>query len=113
MYKIQESTCFLSGLQKVDLWTDDTIWRNFYIFFSKQESKELFICLYKTWSHSQAPTIALVFLAGCYNHALDLVRLISEQEITLDFLLELDRLVQILESGIFSCKFFGNYGKYT
>lgn len=66
------------------------------------ESKELFVCLYKTWSHSQAPIVALVFLAGCYNHALDLVRVISEQEITIEFLLELDRFVQILESGIFS-----------
>ena len=73
-------------------------------FFKFQESKELFVCLYKTWSHSQAPIIALVFLAGCYNHALDLVRVISEQEVTIEFLLELDRFVQILESGIFSCK---------
>ena len=71
-----------------------------------QQSKDLFVCLYKTWSHSQAPIISLVFLAGCYSHALDLVHEISKQESTIEFLLELDRFIQILESPMFACKYF-------
>lgn len=72
---------------------------------SLKESIELFTCLYKTWSHSQVATVGLVFLSGCYIHVLDLVKVISEQEVTMEFLLELDRFIQILESPIFSCKF--------
>ena len=63
------------------------------------------MCLYKTWSHTQAPIIALVFLAGCYTHALDLVHEISKHEVTIDFLLELDRFIQTLESPMFACKY--------
>ena len=48
--------------------------------------------------------IALVFLAGCYHHALDLVQELSRHEITIEFLFELDRFIQIMESPIFSCK---------
>jgi len=67
-----------------------------------KQSKDLFVCLYKTWSHSQAPIISLVFLAGCYSHALDLVHEISKQEMTIEFLLELDRFIQLLESPMFA-----------
>ena len=35
----------------------------------------------------------------------DLVRVISDQEVTLEMLTELDRLVQLIESPIFTCKY--------
>jgi len=67
-----------------------------------QESCELFTSLYRTWSHSPIATIALCLLTGCYRHAGDLVRVISDQEVTLEMLTELDRLVQLIESPIFT-----------
>ena len=42
---------------------------------------------------------AYYFLIG------DLVRVISDQEVTLEMLTELDRLVQLIESPIFTCKY--------
>ena len=75
-------------------------------FLQFQESKELFVCLYKTWAHSSIALVALVFLAGCYHHAYELVQEIGQHEITLEFLLELDRFVQLMESPVFSCKSF-------
>lgn len=67
-----------------------------------KESCRLFCCLYQTWCHSQVATLALCLLSGCYGHAGDLVRLIGEQEVTVEMLTELDRLVQLLESPIFT-----------
>merc|ERR1712223_1653188 len=69
---------------------------------SSQESCELFTSLYRTWSHNPIATIALCLLTGCYRHAGDLVRVISDQEVTLEMLTELDRLVQLIESPIFT-----------
>ena len=66
---------------------------------------ELFTCLYMTWCHSQIASVALCLLTGCYKHAADLVVVISEQEVTLEMLTELDRLVQLIESPIFTCEY--------
>ena len=50
----------------------------------------------------QVATLALCLLAGCYSHAGDIITAIGEQEVTVDMLTELDRLVQLLESPIFT-----------
>ena len=73
---------------------------------STPESKKLFISLYKSWAHSEPAILALVFYAGCYSHGLKLVQEISKHEMTVDFLMGIDRFIQIMESPIFSCKFF-------
>merc|ERR1711874_826382 len=69
---------------------------------SSKESCQLFCCLYQTWCHSQIATVALCLLSGCYAHAGDLIRIIGDQEVTVEMLTELDRLVQLLESPIFT-----------
>ena len=69
---------------------------------SSKESCQLFCCLYQTWCHSQVSTLALCLLSGCYAHAGDIVRLIGDQEVTVDMLTQLDRLVQLIESPIFT-----------
>merc|ERR1711915_651701 len=69
---------------------------------NSKESCHLFCCLYQTWCHSQIATVSLCLLAGCYGHAGDLIRLIGEQDVTVDMLSQLDRLVQLLESPIFT-----------
>jgi len=66
------------------------------------ESCQLFCCLYQTWCHSQVSTLSLCLLSGCYSHAGDIVRLIGDQDVTVDMLSQLDRLVQLLESPIFT-----------
>jgi len=69
---------------------------------SSKDSCRLFCCLYQTWCHSQVATVALCLLCGCYGHAGDLIRLIGDQEVTVEMLTELDRLVQLIESPIFT-----------
>jgi len=69
---------------------------------SSKESCQLFCCLYQTWCHSQIATVALCLLSGCYAHAGDLIRIIGDQEVTVEMLTELDRLIQLLESPIFT-----------
>ena len=65
--------------------------------------------LYKTWSHCQASILALVLFAGCYRHAVDIVHAISKQTITMEFMLELDKILQIMESPMFTCKYIDIY----
>ncbi|EGG21518.1 hypothetical protein DFA_01404 [Cavenderia fasciculata] len=65
------------------------------------ESRDLFSTLYKSWSHSPASLFSLCMLCQVYEHSCDLLLKFSEIEITVNFLMELDRLVQLLESPRF------------
>ncbi|CAF3472707.1 unnamed protein product [Rotaria socialis] len=66
------------------------------------ESAGLFVCLYKTWCHNPIALVALCFLSQNYDHACKLVQLFADIEVTVDFLIEIDKLVQLLESPIFT-----------
>ena len=44
---------------------------------------------------SKIATVALCLLSGCYAHAGDLIRIIGDQEVTVEMLTELDRLVSM------------------
>lgn len=67
-----------------------------------KESADLFVCLYKTWCHHPIALVALCFLSQNYDHACKLVQLFAEIEVTVDFLIEIDKLVQLIESPIFT-----------
>lgn len=67
-----------------------------------QESCELFSCLYKSWCHSPVATISLCFLTQNYSHASKLLPTFGSLEITVDFLNEIDKLIQLIESPIFA-----------
>ncbi|XP_054164834.1 protein VAC14 homolog [Oppia nitens] len=66
------------------------------------ESCALFCCLYRTWCHSPIATVSLCFLTKNYKHASDLLLLFGDLNLTLEFLTELDQMVQLLESPIFA-----------
>lgn len=67
------------------------------------KSALLFECLYRCWSHCPVSTLSLCLLSQCYQHVRELVILFGDLEITMEFLVELDKLVQIIESPIFAC----------
>nr|XP_022343635.1 protein VAC14 homolog isoform X2 [Crassostrea virginica] len=67
-----------------------------------QGSCALFCCLYKSWCHSPIATISLCYLSQNYHHASDLLQTFGDLEITVDFLKEIDKLVQLIESPIFA-----------
>eukprot|EP00004_Rigifila_ramosa_P026515 TRINITY_DN8295_c0_g1_i2.p1 TRINITY_DN8295_c0_g1~~TRINITY_DN8295_c0_g1_i2.p1 ORF type:complete len:751 (+),score=211.07 TRINITY_DN8295_c0_g1_i2:93-2255(+) len=69
---------------------------------SLPDSRNLFVCLYRCWSHNAVATLSLCLLAQAYKHASELVLTFAQLEVTVGFLIELDKLVQLLESPIFT-----------
>ncbi|XP_062552175.1 protein VAC14 homolog [Armigeres subalbatus] len=67
-----------------------------------EKSASLFECLYKCWSHCAVSTLSLCLLAQCYQHVSEIVVLFADMEITVEFLVEIDKLVQLIESPIFA-----------
>lgn len=67
-----------------------------------EDSKSLFCCLYETWCHNPVATVSLCLLTQSYNHVCDLIKLFGNLEVTVDFLIEIDKLVQLIESPIFA-----------
>ncbi|XP_055551770.1 protein VAC14 homolog [Wyeomyia smithii] len=67
-----------------------------------ERSASLFECLYRCWSHCAVSTVSLCLLAQCYQHVSEIVVLFAYMEITVDFLVEIDKLVQLIESPIFA-----------
>nr|XP_020465927.1 protein VAC14 homolog [Monopterus albus] len=67
-----------------------------------QESCALFCCLYRSWCHNPVATVSLCFLTQNYKHAYDLIQKFGDLEVTVDFLMEIDKLVQLIESPIFT-----------
>ncbi|KAM3828915.1 protein VAC14 homolog isoform 1-T1 [Vipera latastei] len=66
------------------------------------ESHNLFCCLYRSWCHNPVTTVSLCFLTQNYKHAYDLIQKFGDLEVTVDFLIEVDKLVQLIECPIFT-----------
>ncbi|KAI6202770.1 hypothetical protein M3Y94_00478900 [Aphelenchoides besseyi] len=60
----------------------------------------LFVCLYKSWCAQPICLLSLCLLSQNYEHAVDLASRLSELDLTVDILTELDRLIQLIESPI-------------
>ncbi|KAF1606135.1 UNVERIFIED_CONTAM: hypothetical protein FQV16_0000886, partial [Eudyptes robustus] len=69
---------------------------------SPQENNvvNLFECLYRCWCYQPICLLSLCLLSQNYQHAVDLAARLSELDLTVDILTELDRLVQLIESPI-------------
>lgn len=67
-----------------------------------QESWALYSTLYRSWCHNPVATVALCLLTQNYDHASNLVQKFANIEITASLLKEIDELVQLIESPIFS-----------
>ncbi|XP_049788046.1 protein VAC14 homolog [Schistocerca cancellata] len=65
-------------------------------------SCQLFRCLYESWCHNPVATVALCLLTQNYSHACDLIHKFGSLEVTVEFLTEIDKLVQLIESPIFT-----------
>ncbi|XP_031569488.1 protein VAC14 homolog [Actinia tenebrosa] len=69
---------------------------------STAESCSLFCCLYKSWCHNPVATVSLCLLTQNYHHACDLILIFGDLEVNVDFLVQIDKLVQLIESPIFT-----------
>jgi len=70
---------------------------------SKGAAKHIFIALYRSWSHNPASIFSLCLLSQLYEHCYALVMKFGELEVSINFLVEMDKLVQLLESPVFLC----------
>ncbi|WOL02590.1 hypothetical protein Cni_G11309 [Canna indica] len=68
----------------------------------ESSAMDLFVSLYSSWCHSPLATISLCLLAQAYNHAISVIQSLEEEDITIAFLVQLDKLVQLLETPVFT-----------
>jgi vacuole morphology and inheritance protein 14 len=64
-------------------------------------SGDFFTSLYGSWAHSPAALLSLCLLCGVYEHSAQLVALFADVPVTVGFLMQIDKLVQLLESPVF------------
>ncbi|KAI0492962.1 hypothetical protein KFK09_027238 [Dendrobium nobile] len=64
--------------------------------------KDLFISLYSSWCHSPMAILSLCLLAQAYHHASDVIKSLGEDDINVKFLMQLDKLIRLLETPVFA-----------
>ncbi|PWN86574.1 ARM repeat-containing protein, partial [Acaromyces ingoldii] len=67
-----------------------------------KDGSQLFNSLYRSWCHNAVATFSLCLLAQAYEHAANLLPIFAELEMTVGLLIQIDKLVQLLESPIFT-----------
>ncbi|XP_020277156.1 protein VAC14 homolog isoform X1 [Asparagus officinalis] len=63
--------------------------------------RDLFLSLYSSWCHSPMATICLCLLAQAYSHAGSIIQSLGEEDINEKFLIQLDKLIRLLETPTF------------
>ncbi|CAG8516687.1 70_t:CDS:10 [Acaulospora colombiana] len=63
-----------------------------------RDGQMLFTALYKSWCHNPVATFSLCLLAQAYEHAANLLQSFADLDITVNILIQIDKLVQLLES---------------
>ncbi|XP_058182359.1 protein VAC14 homolog isoform X2 [Rhododendron vialii] len=64
--------------------------------------KDLFLSLYSSWCHSPMAIISLCLLAQAWQHASSIIQSMVEEDINVKFLVQLDKLIHLLETPIFA-----------
>lgn len=66
------------------------------------QGSSLFVSLFKTWSYNGVAAFSLCLLAQAYEHAFAVLRIIASDDISVAMLVQIDRLVQLIESPVFA-----------
>ncbi|KAF8897785.1 vacuolar protein 14 C-terminal Fig4p binding-domain-containing protein [Infundibulicybe gibba] len=69
---------------------------------NRQDGQALFTTLYRSWCHNSVAVFSLCLLAQAYEHASNLLYIFAELEITVQMLVQVDKLVQLIESPVFT-----------
>ncbi|RXW24711.1 hypothetical protein EST38_g1195 [Candolleomyces aberdarensis] len=69
---------------------------------NRQDGQALFTTLYRCWCHNAVSVFSLCLLAQAYEHASNLLYIFAELEITVPMLVQVDKLVQLIESPVFT-----------
>ncbi|KAF8204638.1 vacuolar protein 14 C-terminal Fig4p binding-domain-containing protein [Pholiota molesta] len=69
---------------------------------SRHDGQALFTTLYRSWCHNAVSVFSLCLLAQAYEHASNLLQIFADLEITVPMLVQVDKLVQLIESPVFT-----------
>ncbi|THC98822.1 hypothetical protein EYZ11_001669 [Aspergillus tanneri] len=69
-----------------------------------KEGQMFFVALFRSWCHNAVSTFSLCLLAQAYEQAYNLLQVFAELEMTVNMLIQIDKLVQLLESPVFTCE---------
>lgn len=61
----------------------------------------VFVILFKYWSNNPVSTFSLCLLSQAYNLAAKLILKFSNVDVTIGFLMQIDKLIQLIESPVF------------
>ncbi|KAI0258589.1 ARM repeat-containing protein [Gloeopeniophorella convolvens] len=69
---------------------------------TRQDGQALFVTLYRSWCHNAVAVFSLCLLAQAYEHASNLLSIFADLEMTVQILVQIDKLVQLIESPVFT-----------
>ncbi|KAL2179448.1 vacuolar protein 14 C-terminal Fig4p binding-domain-containing protein [Thermothelomyces heterothallicus CBS 202.75] len=67
-----------------------------------KDGQTFFVALFRSWCHNAVATFSLCLLAQAYEQAYNLLQIFAELEMTVNILIQIDKLVQLLESPVFT-----------
>ncbi|KIW05480.1 uncharacterized protein PV09_03364 [Verruconis gallopava] len=67
-----------------------------------KDGQMFFVTLFRSWCHNAVATFSLCLLAQAYEQAYNLLQIFADLEMTVNMLIQIDKLVQLLESPVFT-----------
>lgn len=67
-----------------------------------KDGQTFFVALFRSWCYNAVATFSLCLLAQAYEQAYHLLQIFAELEMTVNILIQIDKLVQLLESPVFT-----------
>ncbi|KAJ2904646.1 hypothetical protein MKZ38_007482 [Zalerion maritima] len=67
-----------------------------------KDGQTFFVALFRSWCYNSVATFSLCLLAQAYEQAYNLIQIFAELEMTVNVLIQIDKLVQLLESPVFT-----------
>ena len=69
-----------------------------------KDGQIFFVALFRAWCYNAVATFSLCLLAQSYEQAYNLLQVFADLEMTVNMLIQIDKLVQLLESPVFTCR---------
>ncbi|KAI0148513.1 vacuole morphology and inheritance protein [Xylariaceae sp. FL1272] len=67
-----------------------------------KDGQMFFVALFRSWCYNAVATFSLCLLAQAYEAAYNLLQIFAELEMTVHILIQIDKLVQLIESPVFT-----------
>ncbi|KAK9772758.1 putative Vacuole morphology and inheritance protein [Seiridium cardinale] len=67
-----------------------------------KDGQTFFVALFRSWCYNAVATFSLCLLAQAYEAAYNLLQIFAELEMTVNILIQIDKLVQLIESPVFT-----------